>query len=188
MKSPHFFIVKPFNDVLYDNEVELENGKSLITSSSFENHLVTNRQGVVQAVPTRYEGPILPGDKVVVHHNIFRKYIDMRGEEKFSSSLIRDNIYKVDQDEIFAFKSVGDFWVPTEGFCFVKPIDNTDEFSNSSEEDLHGEIVFLGHDLIKDGIKRGDKIIFTPISEYEFTIDGERLYRVKSKNVCLILS
>jgi hypothetical protein len=188
MKSPHFFIVKPFNDVLYDNEVELGGGKSLITSSSFENHLVTNRQGVVQAVPTTYEGPILPGDRVIVHHNIFRKYIDMRGVEKFSSSLIRDNIYKVDPDEIFAFKSEGEYWVPTKGFCFVKPIENSDKYSNKAEKELHGEVVYLGNDLIKDGIKRGDKIIFTPISEYEFTVDGERLYRVKSKNVCLILS
>lgn len=187
MHSPHFFIITPANDTLYDNEIKID-GKTLTTSTSFENHQVTNRQGVVQAVPTRYKGPILPGDKVIVHHNVFRKYLDMRGVEKFSVNLIRDNIYRVYLEEVFAFKSEGDYWIPTDGFCFVEPIENTEDFSNEAEEELHGELVYIGNDLIKDGLERGDKIVFTPISEYEFNIDGQKLYRIQTKDVCLILN
>ena len=187
MKSPHLFIVNPVNDALYDNEIEIGD-KTLTTSTSFENHETVNRQGIVKAVPTTYKGPILPGDKVIVHHNVFRKYLDMRGVEKFSSSLIRDNIYGVSLDEIFAFKSEGSYWVPVDGFCFVKPIENTEKFSNEVEEELHGELVYVGNDLMKDGINRGDNIVFEPHNEYEFNIDGEKLYRVLTKDVCLILN
>lgn len=188
MKSPHYFIIEPKDGVLYDNKVEVGDGKELITSTSIENHKVTNRQAKVLAVPTTYEGPIIAGDNIIVHHNVFRKEYNMKGKEQFSSNLIKDNIYRAYPDEVFAFKSEGAYWVPVEGFCFVKPVVNTDDMHNGAEQQLHGELVYLGADLMDDGLKRGDMIIFKPISEYEFNIDGEKLYRVKTKSVCLILN
>lgn len=188
MKSPHFFIVKPKGDTLYNNVKKTKSGEELIISSTFENHETTNREAEVVSVPTRYKGPILPGDNIIVHHNTFRKYYSMQGEERFSANRIKDNIYRVDPDMVFAFKSSGEYWTPVDGYCFVKPIDNTDEMNTRSEEQLHGELVYIGKDLMDDGLQRGDRIIFKPVSEYEFNIDGQKLYRVKTKSVCLILN
>ena len=35
------------------------------------------------------------GDEVIVHHNIFRRWYNMRGEEKNSSTHFKDNLYFV---------------------------------------------------------------------------------------------
>ena len=37
-------------------------------------------------------------------------------------------------------------------------------------------------------IKKGDEIIFEPDSEYEFTVDGEVLYRMLTPNITIILN
>ena len=37
-------------------------------------------------------------------------------------------------------------------------------------------------------IKEGDEIIFEPDSEYEFTVDGEVLYRMLTPNITIILN
>ena len=183
VKSIHFFLVKPVNGKLYENERITEKG-SLILDTGIENHEVVNRLALVEAVPTSYDGPISAGDIMVVHHNVFRKYYDMRGKEKFSSRLIMDDIYKVDPFEVFAFNSNGE-WEAINGYCFVEPIENTDMMTNGSEQELHGNLRIVDKELINDGFVPGDTICFKPDSEYEFMIDDRKLYRMRTNNVCL---
>jgi hypothetical protein len=40
---------------------------------------------------------------------------------------------------------------------------------------------------MEHGLSEGDEVAFTPDSEYEFNIDGEKLYRVNSDNICILL-
>ena len=35
----------------------------------------------------------------------------------------------------------------------------------------------------KHGIKKGDIVTFNPDSEYEFKLDEQKLYRIRSKNI-----
>ena len=81
MKSPFYFIVNPLEDKRYDN-VRKYGDNEFIISASKEDHKVTNRFAVVSSVPMYYKGPIKIGDVVVVHHNVFRIYNDMKGREK----------------------------------------------------------------------------------------------------------
>ena len=39
--------------------------------------------------------------------------------------------------------------------------------------------------LLEFGLKEGDLVGFTPISTYEFIIDGERLYRVLTSQITI---
>jgi hypothetical protein len=39
--------------------------------------------------------------------------------------------------------------------------------------------------LIKNGIKEGSLVGFTPRSEYEFLIEGERLYRITTDSIAI---
>jgi hypothetical protein len=39
--------------------------------------------------------------------------------------------------------------------------------------------------LSKNGVKEGDLVGFTPYSEYEFVIDGDRLYRVLTTEISI---
>ena len=42
--------------------------------------------------------------------------------------------------------------------------------------------------LISQGVKKGDLISFKPDSEYEFEVDGEKLYRMFDHQITMILS
>ena len=37
------------------------------------------------------------------------------------------------------------------------------------------------------GLKKGDIVSFQPESEYEFYVDGEKIYRMFTKNICILL-
>ena len=52
---------------------------------------------------------------------------------------------------------------------------------------LKGIIKYPNEYLIKKGVKKGDLISFKPDSEYEFNVDGEKLYRMFDKHITLVL-
>ena len=81
MRSPFYFIVKPLDDKRYTNTKDID-GMEFITSTSEENHMASNRQGVVVATPIGYDGEIEVGDLLLVHHNVFKFYNDMKGRQK----------------------------------------------------------------------------------------------------------
>ena len=41
--------------------------------------------------------------------------------------------------------------------------------------------------LLKEGVVEGTKVSFTPDSEYEFTVDGEKLYRMYDHQIAFSL-
>ena len=180
MKSPFYFIVEPVGGKSYDNV--RDNG--LIVSSSKEDHKATNRFALVINTPIGYTGPVSIGDTVVVHHNVFRTYFDMKGREKKSFSHIKDNIYYLELDQFYLYKSEGGEWNANPPYCFVRPV-NKEQISQIEEagikEALTGEIVY------SNCFDRGSIISFQPDSEYEFKIDGEKLYRMFDKNICIEL-
>ena len=61
MRSPYNFIVEPLNDRRYDNVKDMD-GTEVITSVSQEDHISSNRQARVVALPISYEGPVSVGD------------------------------------------------------------------------------------------------------------------------------
>ncbi len=187
MQSPYNFIIKPVGGRRYDNIKE-----GLIVSTSQEDHTVTNRFGIVENVPMGYNGSIHIGDTLLVHHNVFRKYYDMKGRERSGPSYVKDDLYVVYWDQFFLYKSKGR-WLSHNPYCFIRPLENTAmHYANfnaeaPSELFLVGEIAYINDELIKLGLKVGDKISFSPESEYEFEIDGEKLYRMFTKNICVKL-
>ena len=177
MKSPYNYIIKPKGE-RYNNTVSVD-GKSLITNTDIFDHKHVNREAIVLATPKALDANIKKGDTVIVHHNVFRRWNDARGNERNSKSFFKEDQYFISEDQIFAYKST-DAWRPMKGFCFVKPIKSTDEFSQNVEKPLVG---IVKH---SDGSYNvGDLVGFTPNSEYEFIIDGERLYRVYSKFITI---
>jgi len=172
MRALNDYIIKPKGG-RYNNSVDVD-GKSLILNTEVFNHQYVNREAEVLAVPAVGETDIKVGDTVIVHHNVFRRWLNVRGEEKNSRSYFEDNKYFVKEDQIFAYKT-NNKWRSLEGYCFVKPIKSTDMFDEAKEKPLVGIVKY------SDGtVDVGDLIGFRPNSEYEFVIDNERLYRVMS--------
>ena len=66
------------------------------------------------------------------------------------------------------------------GYCFVAPVKSTDNLNLEKEKPLMGIVKYT------DGtVNEGDLIGFRPSSEYEFIIDGQKLYRLLSKFITI---
>ena len=93
-----------------------------------QNHEFVNRTGIVLQTPVNGNTGIKQGDEVIVHHNVFRRFYDMSGKERNSKSYFNEDEYFVEEDQIYMYRRK-DSWKPLEGYCFVKPIQNSDNLS-----------------------------------------------------------
>jgi len=182
MRSLHAFIIEPQTD-RYQNKTKVDDVE-LILNTEIQDHKFVSRIGIVLETPIVGKTGIKKGDEVIVHHNVFRRFHNVRGDEVNSKSYFEEDKYFVFPEQIFMYKRNGQ-WKPLEGFCFVQPIKNKNMFSNDPEQELTGIIKYLDNSLIKNGIKKDDLIGFTPDSEYEFIIDNQRLYRVPTNSICI---
>ena len=84
MKSLYNYIISTNNR--YDNKKAVEDKELILNTEITERdyHFV-NRVGKVISTPINIKTPIKPGDDVIVHHNVFRRWFDVRGNEKNSS-------------------------------------------------------------------------------------------------------
>ena len=177
MKSVYNFVVTPVGE-RYNNTKKVEGGNLVLNTEIF-NHQFVNREAIVKSVPTAFETEIQPKDDVIVHHNVFRRWHNVKGIEKNSRSYFNESTYFITQDQIFLYKRNGKWNVP-KGFCFVKPLKAKDQFNIDEERPLIGIVKY------SDGtVKVNDLIGFRPKSEYEFIIDKERLYRVLSNFITI---
>ena len=180
MRSLYDFIIEPIGN-RYNNTKQIGD-KELIVNTEILNHQYVNRTAKVLSVPTLIKTNIKVGDTVVVHHNVFRRWHNIRGEEKNSRGYINEKTYAVTKDEVFLYKR-DTKWIPPLGYCFVKPILSYDKFNTNKEQPLMGVMKYADETLRM--IEEGDLVGFTPNSEYEFIIDGERLYRVFTKDISI---
>lgn len=187
MRSPFNFIVKPESGTRYNNTKEI-GGIDLIVNTSEEDHKFSNRHAIVVEVPNKYDGPIRPGDTLLVHHNVFKFYNDMKGRQKSGRSFFRDDVFLIDPDQFFLYKQDGK-WHTYDRYCFVKPIPATESYIKKpfTNEPLMGEMRFPNAYLVSQGIRPGDKVCFKPDSEYEFEVDGKKLYRMYDHQITMVL-
>ena len=183
MKSLYNYIISTENR--YNDKVSVD-GKELILNTEIteRDYEFVNRVGTVLNVPINVDTTIKPGDEVIVHHNVFRRWYDVHGVERNSASYIDDDRYIVATDQLFAYKQ-NDNWHCLNQYCFVKPLDNEDVWSTESEQKLLGVIIYMNDYLESLGLTYGDIVGFTPDSEYEFNIDGSKLYRILSKDITI---
>ena len=46
---------------------------------------------------------------------------------------------------------------------------------------------YSNESLTKLGVNKGDMVCFEPHSEYEFTVDGEKMYRMYTRNITMVI-
>ena len=177
MKSVYNFVVKPIGKRY--NNVKKVGDKELIINTEIFNHQYVNRQATVISKPIIGDTNIDVGSDVILHHNVFRRWHNVKGIERNSKSYFNEDTYIVNADQIFLYKKFWQ-WHSPKGFCWVQPIKNKNKYSNSETEENIGIIKYT------DGtFKVNDLVGFTPISKYEFIIDGELLYRVYTKFITI---
>ena len=182
MKSVTNFIIKP-KATRYNN-IKKIGDKELILNTEIFTHQNVSRNAIVLETPTVGCSEVKQGDEVIVHHNVFRRWRDVKNREKNSKSFYKEDMYFVMPDQIFAYKR-NDVWKAVKGFSFVKPLENKDKFSMDKEEPLKGVVKHVDPDLMDKDIYLNSLVGFAPNSEYEFIIDGQRLYRVPTNAITI---
>jgi len=177
VKSVYNFVVKPKGE-RYNNTKKFDGGELILNTDIFQ-HQYVNREAIVISTPIIGDTDIKPGDTVIVHHNVFRRWNDVKGVERNSKAYFNEDTYFINHEQIFLHKQE-DKWIAPKGYCFVIPLKATDQFNIESEKPLQGIVKY------SDGTVNVNELIgFRPNSEYEFIVDGERLYRVLSNFITI---
>ena len=183
MKSLYNYIISTTNR--YDNKVSIDNKELILNTEITErDYRFVNRIGTVVNVPINISTPIKQGDEVIIHHNVFRRWFDVKGVERNSGSYIDEDKYIVSPDQLFAYKQNGKWHCPNM-YCFVEPLENEDIWSTESEQKLLGKLTYTNDYLESLRLSYGDTVGFTPDSEYEFNIDDKKLYRILSTDITI---
>ena len=177
MKSVYNFVVAPKGE-RYNNKKKVGDSELILNTEIF-NHQYVNREATIISKPIVGETDMKAGDTVIVHHNVFRRWHNVKGVEKNSKSYFNESTYMISSDQIFLYKR-DDKWIVPKGYCFVMPLKAQNPLNVDLEKPLQGIVKY------SDGtVKVNDLIGFRPSSEYEFIIDGERLYRVLSNFITI---
>ena len=80
MKSVYNFVVTPKGE-RYNNKKKVGDSELILNTEIF-NHQFVNRTAIVKSAPLIGDTDIQPGDEVIIHHNVFRRWNDVKGVEK----------------------------------------------------------------------------------------------------------
>jgi co-chaperonin GroES (HSP10) len=183
MNSLYDFIVKPYNDNRYDNSIKVGD-KELVLNTKIESFKSVNNVAEVVATPLAFKTDIKVGDKIIIHHNVFRVFYDMRGKKKNSRSLFKDNLFFVSLDQVYMHGDFGN-WKAFGDRCFVMPLKNNSSLTLDKERKLIGILKYGNSSLNALKINPGDLVGYTPYGEFDFIIDDQRLYCMKSNDIVI---
>jgi len=177
MNSLYQFIIKPIGE-RYKNTINIEN-KELIINSNISNHKFINREAEVVSVPINYNTLIKKGDKIIVHHNIFRRYYNMAGKSVNSSKYFKDDLYFAVPSQIYLYYK-NNKWNTNENYCFIKPILEDKKILKNT-----GILKYGNSSLEVLKINPGDTVGFKPLREFEFLVNSELLYCMESNDIVI---
>ena len=182
MKSLYDFIIEPLGDK-YKNEIQVGD-KKVIINTQIESWKFVNRLAKVIKTPLAFNTEIKKGDIIVVHQNVFRTFYNIRGEKKKSRSWFKNDLYFCSLDQIYLYKnSTG--WHTFGDRCFIQPIKDINSLTLDKERSLVGILKYGNSSLEALEINEGDLVGYTPNGEWEFLIDKERLYCMKSNDIVI---
>ena len=182
MKSLYDFIIKPLGN-RYENEIKIGD-KTLVLNTKIESFKSVNNLAVVVETPKAFKTNIKKGDVILIHHNVFRVFYDMKGVKKNSRSYFEDDMYFCAIDQIYLYKNT-EGWKSFGDRCFVMPVKNKDILKNDKEQKLVGVLKYGNKSLESLGINPGDTVGFTPNSEWDFIVDDQRLFCMKSNDIVI---
>ena len=182
MKSLYDFIVKPVGDK-YKNTVKIA-GKDVVINTKIENWKFVNRLAKVVETPLAFKSGIKKGDIVVIHQNVFRTFYDMKGNKKKSRSYFENDLYFCGLDQVYLYKNKNG-WNTVGNRCFITPIKSNDSLTLDKEASLIGILKYGNKSLEALEINPGDIVGYTPNGEWEFLVEGKRLYCMKSNDIVI---
>ena len=182
MNSIYDFIITPKNS-RYNNEKKIGD-KTLIVNTSIEDHKLVSKEAIIVSVPLAFKTTLKVGDEIMVHHNIFRRWYDVRGASRNSGQYFKEELYFCKPDQLYLYKKDSK-WLSIGQRCFIKPIKNNNHLTLDKEQ-KHIGILKIGNSSLEAlGINPGDLVGFKAGREWEFIVDGQRLYCMKSNDIII---
>ena len=181
MKALYDFIVEPVGD-RYANKIKIGDSE-LVLNANIENHKFVNVIAKVISTPTNLQTDVKSGDLLLVHHNVFRRFYDIRGNEKNSRSYFKDGKYFVSIDQIFMYNN--NDWKAFGNRCFVKPLQSDNTFLTDSRKKNYGVLIYGNEELNKLNVSEGDIVSYKNKREFEFLINDQLLYCMKSNDILI---
>lgn len=124
---------------------------------------------------------IEPGDHVYTHHFL----TDHGAERNFNGK----TYYEIKYEDLYC-KIVGGNIIMLNEWNFITPIENEilemhgfQLETTAKLESRVGIVKVLSDSLRKKGIQKGDKIIFKKGREYNIDVEGDRYYRINTKDI-----
>ena len=184
MNSLYDFIVRPLGKE-YSNDINI-GGVKLILNTKIESFKFVNNLAVVVSIPLAYKTRVNVGDIIVIHHNVFRTFYDIKGKKKKSRSWFKEDLYFCSLDQVYLYKDKkDDDFKSINNRCFIKPLKSKRKFSVDKEQKLIGILKIGNSSLEAAGVSEGDLVGYTPYGEYDFIINNERLYCMKSNDIVI---
>ena len=168
---------------MLNNEIQI-GYKKIVVNTKIESWKFVNRIAKVVKTPLAFKTKIKKGDLIVVHQNVFRTFYDMRGEKKKSRSWFKDDLYFCSLDQLYLYKN-NTGWHSFGDRCFIQPIKDNNSLTLNKERSLIGILKYGNSSLEAIKINEGDLVGYTPNSEWEFLIEKERLYCMKSNDIVI---
>ena len=182
MNSLYDFIIEPIGD-RYNNEKKIGDS-TLVLNTSIESFKYVNTKAKVISCPLAFTTNIKTGDEIIVHHNVFRRFYDIKGKEKNSRSYFKDNQYFCSVDQIYLYKNK-DTWKGFLDRCFIKPLLDRSLKTSSKLKSNIGVVRYSNSSLEGVKIKPNALVGFKKDREFEFVIDEELLYCMKSNDIVI---
>ena len=186
--------MKPIRDI-YWIEVEKEtedtmiiNGQEMYRDTSYDPMKLARQYGTVYKTPIRdsQDTGIQEGDKVWFHHFVATPVNAVKHADK-------ENIYQARAEQIYLINR-GEEYIPVGVWNFMEQEMKEPEQSESgifletsaSEVELHGKAVILNDWMKEQGVKEGDRVMWSENSEYDMNIDGRKLLRMRNFDVLAV--
>ena len=163
-----------------------ESGIVLHTMMGDQDGIFLNRVGNVVTAPLHNPISARKGDKVLVHHNTFRKGIDQEGN-MYLGNMVGNGSYFQLPNRIYGYKNK-DQWYSTNNWVLIDPINH--EYSElKGVETLRpdkGSIAFPMDPLFNTlDAEVGDFITFRTGKFVTTVLDGKTYYRIMAKHILL---
>ena len=182
MNSVYDFIITPKNK-RYDNEKKIGD-KVLIVNTSIDDHKLVSKKAIIVSVPLAFKTILKAGDEIMVHHNIFRRWYDVRGKQRNSGQYFKEDLYFCKPNQLYLYKK-DNKWSSIGQRCFIKPIKNTNNLTADIEQKHVGIVKISNSSLEALGINEGDLVGFKANREWEFIVGDQRLYCMKSNDIII---
>ena len=183
MKPLHNYIWVEVEKTYEDSTII--NGKEIYINPTYNPELNTRQHGIVYSISKNINN-IKVGDKVYCHHFISRRdhRVTFLENEKLIHKIHKNFIYCLSRDEKL---------IMLNNWVLVEQVKESEEDCKTNsgiwfkphpeEEQLHGILRYSNQELLDQGCSIGDRVIFSTNSEYDMEVEGEKLMRMRNKDV-----